>query len=242
MYVAICEDEKMQQELVKQQVEQWALIRGEKVQIAFFDNSEQFLFYWSERKDIDLILLDIEMGEMDGISLAKQIRKVNEEIQIIFITGIKDYIAEGYEVNAMHYLIKPIEKERLFSCLDKVKAREKSTSKKIILETTDGLVSVMINDIWCIEASKHHCMVKVGGNLYEVKQSFGQLEQMDVLKEFLKCHRSYLVNIKYIAKVEKKQLILDDGQILPVSRSVSKQIVEAFINYYHKGNLEESIL
>lgn len=76
------------------------------------DSAEKFLFHYADDKAWDILLLDIEMGAMDGVTMAKRVRQDNEAVQIVFITGYSDYIAEGYEVAALHYLMKPVNKDR----------------------------------------------------------------------------------------------------------------------------------
>ena len=87
------------------------------MQISLFTSAEHFLFSYGREKDFDILLLDIEMGDMDGVTMAKKLRQENHAIQIIFITGYSDYIAEGYEVAALHYLMKPVREENMGSPL-----------------------------------------------------------------------------------------------------------------------------
>ena len=115
--IAICDDRQEDREYVRQLTARWAQQRGNQVEMTEFCSAEQFLFSCPQ-PDFDLLLLDIEMGEMDGVSLAKQVRRTNELMQIVFITGYSDYITEGYEVAALHYLMKPVKEEKLFVVLD----------------------------------------------------------------------------------------------------------------------------
>ena len=113
--IAICDDSSADAVYVSGFVEAWAKERGYAVQLQKFSSAEQFLFHYAEDKQYDILLLDVEMGEMDGVSLAKRVRQENETMQIVFITGYSDYISEGYEVAALHYLMKPVKGEKLFS-------------------------------------------------------------------------------------------------------------------------------
>ena len=232
LHMIICEDEKVERELLQQWLNEWGIVAKQKVEITAFENSEQFLFYWAERQDVDVLLLDIEMGEMDGMSLARKIRQVDPNVSIIFTTGVGDRIAEGYDVEALHYLIKPIDKKRLFSCLDKAIWRETKRGDKLICETLTGIRRIDLKDIWYIEAAKHHSLIKVDKEVVEVKTSFNELEELDCMRLLLKIHRSYYVNMQYVSKLEKNQLQLDDGQYLPISRRLMKNVMQAFIAYY----------
>lgn len=236
MNIAICDDEKPQRDLLQKYVYEWAEKKNNKISIFLFENSEQFSFYWSEEKIIDLILLDIQMGKHNGVELAKQIRKTDENMQIVFITGITEYIAEGYEVDALHYLVKPIDKERLFRCLDKASLREKCVSNKILLETKHEIISIAVHDIWYLEAFGHQCTIYTKDDVLNVKESIGQMERNRELGEeaFVKCHRSYLVNLKHVSKIEKDSVIMDDGRNIPISRNSYKKVVKSFIDFYRR--------
>ena len=126
--IAICDDSKIDTQYITNFVKCWAQEANISVHIDAFPSAEVFLFHYEEKKDYDILLLDVEMGAMDGVTLAKTLRKENDTIQIVFLTGYSDYISEGYEVDALHYLLKPVQKEKLFSvlyrALDKVKKNE----------------------------------------------------------------------------------------------------------------------
>ena len=109
--VAIVDDIGADAEFVKGILTDWACDRQIVVQAEIFPSAERFLFRYAEDKNWDILLLDIEMGAMDGVTMAKRVRRDNEAVQIVFITGYSDYIAEGYEVAALHYLMKPVKEE-----------------------------------------------------------------------------------------------------------------------------------
>ena len=113
--IAICDDSKTDAALVQSFLLEWAKQRGTEVEIEVFPSAESFLFRYDEYKAFDILLFDVEMSGMDGVSAARKVRRENEAVQIVFITGYSDYIAEGYDVAALHYLMKPLNKEKFFS-------------------------------------------------------------------------------------------------------------------------------
>ncbi len=127
--IAICDDSGADREYIAGLVDGWAAESGSDVKASLFSSAESFMFGYAEKNDYDILLLDIEMGETDGVTMAKKLRKTNTTVQIIFVTGYSDYIAEGYEVAALHYLMKPVNKEKLFEVLyraaDKIKKNER---------------------------------------------------------------------------------------------------------------------
>ena len=129
--VAICDDSDADRRYIMNMVRSWASAAAHEVQIDGFPSAESFLFRYAGESDYDILLLDIEMGAMDGVTMAKELRKSNDTVQIIFITGYSDYISEGYEVAALHYLMKPVKEEKLCLVLDR--AAEKLAKNERIL-------------------------------------------------------------------------------------------------------------
>lgn len=136
--IAICDDSEADREYLSDLVSRWAREAGHTAEIAAFDSAEQFLFCYEEKSDYDILLLDIEMGEMDGVTMVKILRRENDTVQIVFITGYSEYIAEGYEVAALHYLMKPVREDRLFSVLDRAAEKLKKNEKVLNVECRGG--------------------------------------------------------------------------------------------------------
>lgn len=156
--IAICDDRQEDREYVRQLTAHWAQQRGNQVEMTEFCSAEQFLFSCPQ-PDFDLLLLDIEMGEMDGVSLAKQVRRTNELMQIVFITGYSDYITEGYEVAALHYLMKPVKEEKLFVVLDRAVERLHKNTKVLTLETSEEMVRVPLYQVSALEVQRNYVTV-----------------------------------------------------------------------------------
>ena len=123
MKIAIIEDEQLHMELLMGYIQSWGIQKKVVVEIESFPNAESFLFHWEE-------VVDIQMKEVNGMELAKYIRKKDKNIVIIFTTGIADFMEEGYEVEAMHYLLKPISRKKVEQCMDRVKERKKESYGK----------------------------------------------------------------------------------------------------------------
>lgn len=115
--IAICDDSDTDRQFISGSVSSWGINTGHAVQISAFSSAESFLFHYAAKNDYDILLLDIEMGAMDGVTMAKKLRCDNDTVQIVFITGYSDYILEGYEVAALHYLMKPVREDKFFPSL-----------------------------------------------------------------------------------------------------------------------------
>lgn len=146
--VSICDDSGADRGFLSASVQKWAEETHRAVRIWEYSSAERFLFSLPDR-GTDLLLLDIEMGGMDGVTLAKRLRARHDAMQIVFITGYSDYIAEGYEVSALHYLVKPVKEEKLFSVLDRAAERLRKDERVLTLETGDGLARLPVYSIRC---------------------------------------------------------------------------------------------
>lgn len=217
MRLAICDDEAAQRRYLQGLVSQWAAIRDIAVSIHAFPSAEAFLFASAEASEFDVLLLDIQMKAMDGVALAKQVRRSNEQLQIIFVTGYPDYIAEGYEVSALHYLVKPINNHKLFEVLDRAVARLQTTPRTILLRKGTGYLRLAADDIYYAEAFSHSVTVYTRDGQQTL--SMRLVDMADLLGEgFFRCHRSYIVGMKHVRRVTRAAMVLDNGKEIPLSR------------------------
>ena len=225
--IAICDDKQEDREYVQQLTARWAQQRGNQVEMTEFCSAEQFLFSCPQ-PDFDLLLLDIEMGEMDGVSLAKQVRRTNELMQIVFITGYSDYITEGYEVAALHYLMKPVKEEKLFAVLDRVMERLHKNTKVLTLETSEEMVRVPLYQVSALEVQRNYVTVHARQD-YTVKKSLSELmEQLD--ERFFRVGRSAVVNLNDISRVTRSDIYLTDGRSIPLPRGAYDKLNRAMVD------------
>lgn len=237
MRIAICDDETAQQQLLSKYLHEWGASRGIPIEIAAFPDGESLLFAWEEDKAFELLILDIEMRKINGMELAQMIRKTDELVPILFVTGYDQYMAQGYEVSALHYLLKPINTDKLFHVLDRLQNSVR-TEKKLLFKTDEAALSIPAAKIWYFEACAHQCMLYTADEKYEIKQSITALEKYLTengnmgTSSFVRCHRSYIVNLQHISTIVKNELILDNGIRLPVSRHTCKAVNEAFIKLH----------
>ena len=237
--VAIVDDSAMDAEFVRGILNNWAEQRLVNMQVDVFSSAESFLFRYAEDKDWDILLLDIEMGNMDGVTLAKKVRKDNESVQMVFITGFADYISEGYEVAALHYLMKPVKQDKLFAVLDRAVASIQKTERVILLPVGGEMLRLPAGRVQYVEAFSHTVAIITGTDTIQVKMPISEVERL-LGDGFVRCHRSYLVGLKYIARLSKTEVILDNGKALPLSRSAAPLVHKAFISYY-TGEKDETV-
>lgn len=238
MKIAIIEDEQLHTELLMNYVQSWSIQNKVVVEIKSFPSAESFLFHWEEEIDFDVLFIDIQMKEMNGMELARYIRERDKNIVIIFTTGIADFMEQGYEVEAMHYLLKPISREKVEQCMDKAKGRKKE-KQFILLHHMGDLWKIDVEKINYIEARGHGCVLGLtieqeGCKESEVTESISELKDMLAGYGFIQCHRSYLCRIGNIHQINKKEIYFDDGSHIPVSRRMYGEVNQAFIKYFRK--------
>ena len=225
---AICDDSVVDSNYVKELVTQWANDKKYQVNIDIFSSAEAFIFHYVENKEYDVLLLDIEMGNMDGVTLARQIRKSNKSVQIVFITGYSDYIAEGYDVEALHYLMKPLKKEKLCDVLDRAVNKIMQNEKHLVLNTFDEMIRIPLHEIIYIDVDRNYVTVHSNKD-YTVKKTLAEIEK-ELDERFFRIGRSAIVNLKYISRVTKTDVYLNNGIILQLPRGIYEALNRAIIN------------
>lgn len=230
--IAICDDEKVQVELLEKYVINWAKENGIRIEVELFFNAESFEFLWSMDKKFNILLLDIEMPGKDGIQLAKRIRKEDNLLNIIFITEISDYISEGYDVEAINYLIKPIKEDKLYECLNRAIEKIPIEEKTILIDVEGETIRLIEMDILYIESFSHSVEIHTLKDTYRVRKNISTMENELNQNSFIRCHRSYIVNLKHIKRIGKTDIILDNDDLIPVSRRQYSNTNIEFIKYH----------
>lgn len=227
--IAIVDDSQQDREYLQELLSDWSKNRSLGIYVEDFSCAEKFLFHYSEDKNWDILLLDIEMGAMDGVTMAKKVRAHNETVQIVFITGYSDYIAEGYEVSALHYLMKPVHKDKLFAVLDRALDKRKQQERCLNLEAYGEMVRIPFYEIRYLDVHQNYVTVHAK-NDYTVKRTLGEFEK-ELDDRFCRVGRSMIVNLKYISRVTKTDVYLAEGTVLPLPRGSYEPLNQAIIRY-----------
>ncbi|MCD8144888.1 MAG: LytTR family DNA-binding domain-containing protein [Oscillospiraceae bacterium] len=225
--VAVCDDSQTDAEYVLELLNQWSEQREVPVQSETFSSAERFLFRYAEDKDWDILLLDIEMGEMDGVTMARQVRRDNETVQIVFLTGYSDYIAEGYEVEALHYLMKPVSRDKLFAVLDRALEKQKQNERCLNLDLSGEMVRIPFYEIRYLSVHQNYVTISAKRE-YTVRRTLAELEQT-LDSRFCRVGRSLILNLRVIRRVTKTEVYLSDGTVLPLPRGAYEPLNRAII-------------
>jgi len=227
--IAICDDNNTDSQYIANLVSLWAKQQNILVKADTFPSAEAFLFHYTEHKDYDILLLDIEMGQMDGVTMAKSIRKENETVQIIFITGYSDYISEGYEVSALHYLMKPVKQDKLFEVLNRAIEKISKNERILYLDIDREMICVPFHEIRYLEVRQNYVTIH-GKKDYTVKKTLSEFES-ELDERFFRAGRSFIINLAYIQKVTRKEVHLTNHTVIPLSRGLYESLNRAIITH-----------
>lgn len=228
--IAICEDEKETQRLIEDYLDNILKNINIEYEIKKYISGEELLE--SNLKDIDILLLDIQMGQINGMDTARKIREVDNKMEIIFITSLIDYVQEGYEVRAYRYLLKPIELEELKKhVLTCIKAIEINKNNYIVIKNKSNTYKIDSNEIKYIEVQKKYMLIHTINKSFDVRYSLEKIEKDINLDKFVRCHKSFLVNLSYVENIKSNTIVLESGEEVPVSRYRYKDVKEKFLKF-----------
>lgn len=229
--VAICEDNNTEQVRLADAIRDWANARKEQVDILCYSNAESFIVAWPDIS-FDLAFLDIQMKNMTGIQLAEHIRQTDKNMLIVFVTSFSQYVLKGYDVDALHYLIKPLSPAKLIPIMDKARVIWRSNQKDVLLVSNgSGQIKLHFGSIFYISMLSHTAEIHTDSEVFELRKTAAELDKL-LPFQFMRCHRSYIVNLLKADCVYKDSIILSNGIKLPISRNNSKQINDAFVRIY----------
>jgi len=228
--IAVCDDDAAQRDYLSGRLSVWAKRNRHLVEVKQYPGAKEFLFGYAQEKDFDILLLDIEMPEVNGVELAKAVRRGNSAVQIVFITGYYEYFSDGFDVSALHYLIKPADEAKLYPVLDRAVDNLSYRQRCVLLAAGEADVKVALADILYAEAENVYTAVHTAKEVYRVRMALGKFaEQLD--ETFFKAHRSYVVSLKYIGKITRTEITMINGDVIPLRRGAYNEIHAALIKY-----------
>ena len=225
--IAVCDEETVFLEKIRRLAIQYYTERNMQAEIQCYDNADAFL--QSNLESYDLILLDMNMQEKDGIEVAKELRSQKIETPIIYISAYIEMAPYGYVVNAFRYLLKSDLEQTFCFAMDDVMKELKHHQETIKIRTEHMQIEVPLSDIVFVESYKRYLLIHTKKAEHKQYGKISDMEEMLCQKGFLRIHKSYLVNLDHVAKIKNRILFLDSGNELPCSKERYSEIVHQYV-------------
>lgn len=233
MQIAICDDEKEIRRMLAEKIQKWY----PKADLLFYQSGNELLL---SDKQPDILLLDIQMPEKNGMETAKELRKNNKETIIIFVTGLEDFVFQAFDVRAFHYLVKPFDDEKFAEVLqnavrqleDRKKTETANRKKEVprLMITAKGKhITVNLEDIVYAEVFDRKVIIHTMDSDIEYYGKMKELEKK-AGDEFYRPHRAYLVNFNFIRKYDATTIYLKKGQALMAKQNY-REFVQCYLRY-----------
>ena len=232
MRIAICDDEREIREILAEKTGRLC----PEAEILLFSSGEELL-----AADVpDILFLDIQMPGVDGMETAKALRKRNKKMILIFVTALEEYVFRAFDVGAFHYLVKPFSEEKFASVLQnaveeyrqraEISERSKTQEEKHIMILSGGShIKVKLRDIVYAEVYNRKVILH---KMAEDIEYYGKLSELEKLagEDFFRCHRSYLVNFRFVVKYDASEVTLEKGTA-PVAKQKFPMFVKSYLKY-----------
>jgi DNA-binding LytR/AlgR family response regulator len=234
MKIAVCDDDKKDIKRLQSLIRKYDEVNHTGLTISEYKSGTELLDAISRGEETDIIFLDINMDDMDGLSVAKRIREIDDDVPIILVTAFMNYALDGYKVKASRFLIKDDLDKTFDECMDDICKDIRKKSKTIAFNCVEGEMRLKASDIILIETSGHKNLIKLKNETYQIYEKLDGLEEMLKGYGFLRTHNSFLVNMAHIRGINSYVLTLDDGRQLPVPKARYKQVRQEYTLFLGK--------
>lgn len=234
MNIAIVEDEIEWQETLKKYLETYLNQKEVSYEVKTFLNGEDFLSSFFEG-EFDLIFMDIDLGKdkIIGTEVSRRLREIDDEAVLIFVTNLAQYAIEGYSVDALDFIVKPLVYDPFRMKMEKAYKiiNSRAKEKNVIISVEKASKKILAKDVYYVEISNHDLYYHTKDEEYKVRSSLKNvMEQLDGLS-FAQCNSCYLVNLAYVERVEKDMIVLSNGSSLKMPRTRRKEFLKALGDY-----------
>ena len=232
MKIAICDDKIVLHDDLKKHLEEYAIKRN---LILVYDDYTNGYDLIASNIEYDLIFMDYQMDEIDGLETSRKLRKKNIQTPIIFLTSFPNIVFDTFEVNAYRFLVKPIDKEKFTSAMDDfLKSIEESNF--LLLKTEDDTKKINIDDIIYVEASDKYCYIRTITDNILFKKTLSEIEKQLPEDKFFRSHRTYLVGFRHIVSHTTSDILFDNKERALISKLKNTQFKKAFTDYIKRYN------
>lgn len=229
IHIAICDDERYMLDKLKKLVSDFFYKENIQINILQFSSGEELLNY---NKPIEVLFLDIQMKNMNGMETAKKLRNHNFRGVLIFVTILKELVFQAFEVQAFDYLLKPIEEEHFKKVMNRLLISLKSAKEKsLLIQRKSENRIIFFDDIIFCEIMNRKVYLHLQSE--EIIDYYDKIENLETKldRRFFRCHRSYLINLKYLKSFRDGLAYMNNGETIPVSRLRSKEFTSVILQY-----------
>lgn len=227
--IAIVEDDAKTRTALQHYLARYEKESKHKFTVHLFEDGAEIMKDY--RPVFDVILMDIQMKQMDGMTAAEQIRQRDKEAILVFITNMTQYAVKGYSVNAADYLLKPVNYFTFAEHMKRIDLMLEHKSKNyLVLNMNSGVVKIDITEIYYMESLGHYIYIHKTDEVVSVLETMKNMEQALQSNGFFRCNNGYLVNLAYVEKVDKYSAFVG-GDEIQISRPKKKAFMEALTDY-----------
>lgn len=234
MRVAICDDEKAMQITLVKLLDEYKHMRGIDVYVDKFDNGYELLRASKER-EYEIVFMDYQMDGIDGMETSRLIRSTNKECIIIFVSAFPEVAVDSYEVNTFRFIVKPINKKKLFRAIDDY-LKTIDYDNLFILKTHDGTWKIKMSDIIYAEAKGKHTIIRTEKKVFEIHIHLKKIEDKLPPEKFCRCQRAYIAGFAHIANHSNSEIYFDNGERAQIGRAYIVKFKKTFQEYVMKYN------
>ncbi len=224
MRVFLCDDDTRDVSRLAKLIRKYGTDNNIKFCIDSYSSGEELLDDILTEKNVDMIFLDINLARMNGIEIAGKIREKNESVPIIFITAYINYALEGYKVRANRFLVKDDLENTFSECMDDICKEIIKKRKSMMFRCVDGDRRINLSDISLFETSGRQVIIHSADKTFQMYEKLNSLEEEMESYGFIRIHRFYLVNVRYISNIHNYELSLTDGKKLPIPKGRYKEV------------------
>lgn len=233
MKVAICDDDRENSSQLSRWIRKWE----PDCEVTCFYTGKQFL---KARQHFDILLLDIQMEEMSGIEVARALRINRKNTILIFVTALKDYMVEAFDVAAFHYLLKPVSPEKFgqvfHSACREVERLGQLGTDQLFFQTRTRNITVQKKEILYVESRKRKVDIHTQRECFTVYATMKRMEGQ-LGEDFYRCHRGYLVNMAFVSEYDVNTIQLQNGEVVYMAREKYSEFVKAYMDYLKREGI-----
>lgn len=233
--IAIVEDDAASAKLLERYVQKYFQETGDAYRLELFSDGLQFISDYIGNANV--VFMDIEMPHLDGMTTAKKLRAIDSTVSLIFVTNMAKYALKGYEVDALDFMLKPVEYFNFSLKMDKaVRIQKKYSDASFLVETADGAVKLNVSEIMYVESDRHFVIYHTESGDYRTRATMTETEARLAPKGFARAANSYLVSLAHVAMATGGEVRVGKS-VLPISRGCKKSFLDALSVYYSKAGV-----